>query len=568
MIGFLFIFADSGPDTRYNTGSEICFNYNEDTVTIVDVTNKTKPVQLGRIGYNQSAYTHQGWLTDDARHVIVDDEKDENGTVYTRTHVFNVANLTNPFYVGYHSGTTFAKDHNLYIKGNLVFEANYQAGLQVLRIDNIETASMTQVAYFDIYPASNTQNYNGAWSNYPYFSSGSVIVSGIEQGLFVLQSPNNFGAGTVRTRMLTNNVQEESTADEIRRSLQAQACTAVEDFELASAGETGGWTVSGSCTAGSFVVGTPSLMITNCLQTQPGGDHTTGSGKALYSAPNTGVDTNDIDGGECVATSPVYSTVEESNLSAWCVISIVFPGSSEPQFEPFANKRALFSSTFLWNRYFHGQRDTGDDAYGDYFHLEVAISGGAWTPVVSICDVANRAAWTEARYPAIPAGSTVQLRIRASDGIVSGDAAGDLIEAGIDDIKICPLSVVFPPLSPTPTGPINTCATLNPTSQPTTGKPTSQPPTASPTCIAAGVPCTSAASCCSNLCPTSGSGAVKNKCAAPASASPTRKPTVSGATGSPTKACVANGVECTFGASSCCSGICPSNGPNRNKCTA
>jgi hypothetical protein len=253
----------------------------------------------------------------------VDDELDETGTVYTRTHVFNVESLTNPFYVGYHSGTTFAKDHNLYIKGNLIFEANYQAGLQVLRIDNIGAASMTQVAHFDIYPTANTHNYNGAWSSYPYFSSGNIIVSGIEQGLFVLQSPNNFGAGTVRKRTLMNNVEKEPTADEIRRSLQA--CTTVEDFELASPRGTGGWTVSGSCTAGNFVVGTPSLMITNCLQTQPGGDHTTGSGKALYSAPNTGVDKNDIDGGECVATSPVYSTMEESNLSAWCVISIVFP---------------------------------------------------------------------------------------------------------------------------------------------------------------------------------------------------------------------------------------------------
>jgi hypothetical protein len=318
-------FADSGPDTLY-TGNEICFNYNEDTLTIVDVTNKGAPVQLGRIGYQGAAYTHQGWLTDDGRHVIVDDEKDETGTVYTKTHVFNVVSLTNSFYVGFHSGTTFAKDHNLYIKGNLVFEANYRAGLQVLQIDNIDTASMTQVAHFDIYPLSDSNSYNGAWSSYPYLPSGNIIVNGIEQGLFVLQSPNNFGAGGgVRKRTLMNNVQDEPTADEIRRSLQAASCTTVEDFELSSPGGTGDWTISGSCTTGSFVVGTPSLMITNCLQTQPGGDHTTGSGKALYSAPNTGVDTNDIDGGECVATSPVYSAVEESNLSAWYVISICTP---------------------------------------------------------------------------------------------------------------------------------------------------------------------------------------------------------------------------------------------------
>ena len=45
-------------------------------------------------------------------------------------------------------------------------------------------------------PASSTSTrrttqpeFNGTWSNYPYFDSGTVIASGIEQGLFVLR-PN------------------------------------------------------------------------------------------------------------------------------------------------------------------------------------------------------------------------------------------------------------------------------------------------------------------------------------------------------------------------------------------
>jgi len=98
-----------------------------------------------------------------------------------------VMNLSNPVLAGQHVGTTNAIDHNLYIKGDLVFEANYRAGLQVLRMNDISTADMTQVAMFDIYPNSNSANFNGAWSNYPFLPSGNVIVSGIEQGLFVLK---------------------------------------------------------------------------------------------------------------------------------------------------------------------------------------------------------------------------------------------------------------------------------------------------------------------------------------------------------------------------------------------
>merc|ERR1712157_344243 len=40
---------------------------------------------------------------------------------------------------------------------------------------------------FDVYPNSDSANFNGAWSNYPYFPSGTVVVSGIEQGLFILE---------------------------------------------------------------------------------------------------------------------------------------------------------------------------------------------------------------------------------------------------------------------------------------------------------------------------------------------------------------------------------------------
>ena len=52
----------SGPDADY-VGHEICFSSNIDTLTIVDVTDKSAPVQISRTGYEGSGYTHQGWLT-------------------------------------------------------------------------------------------------------------------------------------------------------------------------------------------------------------------------------------------------------------------------------------------------------------------------------------------------------------------------------------------------------------------------------------------------------------------------------------------------------------------------
>ena len=176
-----------GPDTDHQ-GAEICVNANEDTVTIVDVTDKNNPVQLSRTGYQGAEYTHQGWLSEDHSYYLLDDELDEwyNGH-NTRTRVWDVSDLDSPLLVGYHDGRTASIDHNLYTYNGYVYEANYRSGLSILEMGDLSTAELSEVGYFDIYPANDSPNFNGAWSVYPYFDSGIVIVSGIEQGLFILR---------------------------------------------------------------------------------------------------------------------------------------------------------------------------------------------------------------------------------------------------------------------------------------------------------------------------------------------------------------------------------------------
>ena len=47
-----------GPDTAYY-GRELCFCYNEDDLTILDVDDKANMMIISRTGYNGSMYTHQ-----------------------------------------------------------------------------------------------------------------------------------------------------------------------------------------------------------------------------------------------------------------------------------------------------------------------------------------------------------------------------------------------------------------------------------------------------------------------------------------------------------------------------
>jgi hypothetical protein len=147
-------------------------------------------VQISRTGYPGAGYTHQGWLAEDHRYFLVDDETDElNYGHRTRTYVWDLADLESPVLRGHFTSSRPAIDHNLYIKGNHAYESNYRAGLRILRFDDLANVELTEIGYFDIYPADDEPAFNGTWNNYPFYASGTVVVSGIEQGLYVLR-PN------------------------------------------------------------------------------------------------------------------------------------------------------------------------------------------------------------------------------------------------------------------------------------------------------------------------------------------------------------------------------------------
>jgi choice-of-anchor B domain-containing protein len=181
----------SGPDASYQ-GREICFCYNEDTLTIVDVTVKDQINMLSRIGYAHSAYTHQGWLLSDSSHLLLNDELDElEGTeTHTRTMLWDVSSLKAPVLKSSFYSEQDSIDHNLYVVGDKAYLTNYCDGLRVLDVSqaNGSEGLLTQSAFFDVAPECNNQlEFFGSWSNYPFFSTGTIVVSSIERGLFVLR---------------------------------------------------------------------------------------------------------------------------------------------------------------------------------------------------------------------------------------------------------------------------------------------------------------------------------------------------------------------------------------------
>lgn len=174
-------------------GKEIAFLYAaESGIAIVDVTNKATPITLAHFQYPSTRYAHQGWLSDDRKYLYLDDELDApspgsgwfTGEVpHNLTRVFDVSNLSAPRMVATFTNGIDTIDHNQYARGRYLYQSNYTQGMRVY--DLSDPLRPVEVAWIDTHPANDGQSFNGNWGNYPYFASGTIVISDMENGLIL-----------------------------------------------------------------------------------------------------------------------------------------------------------------------------------------------------------------------------------------------------------------------------------------------------------------------------------------------------------------------------------------------
>ena len=189
-----FVWNYDGPDVAHQ-GRQIVFACNGSKLAVVDCTDKTDCESLGSYTYPDLGYVHQGWVTKDKKHFVLNDELDEinfannQNPIGTRTHLFNIEDLDNLVYMGFVETENSAIDHNMYIIDQLIYESNYRSGVRIVDAVRVADGDLNEVAYFDLYPQNDAPVFSGTWSNYAFLPSGVNIATSMYEGFFILK-PN------------------------------------------------------------------------------------------------------------------------------------------------------------------------------------------------------------------------------------------------------------------------------------------------------------------------------------------------------------------------------------------
>jgi choice-of-anchor B domain-containing protein len=145
----------------------------------IDVSNKSNPIVL-ETHNTPTNFTHNTWKSDDNQYLFTTDEN--SNSFLTCYDVHDLQNIKEMDRVQITPGSGSIV-HNTYIKNDYAFTSWYTDGVVITDVSRPK--NMINVGHYDTSPFSG-DGFHGAWGVYAYLPSGNILVSDIEQGMFVL----------------------------------------------------------------------------------------------------------------------------------------------------------------------------------------------------------------------------------------------------------------------------------------------------------------------------------------------------------------------------------------------
>ncbi len=165
------------------------------TFSVVDVSQPDTALVLADQS-TPTGLTHATWLSDDGATLIAVEE-----TGAGKVSAYNVTDLSdiNLESIYRSNWVDSVIPHNSFYRGDWVVNSVYYDGVTI--IDAARPSNLVETGRYDTSPLPPASGFGGCWGVYPYFSSGLIAATDIEEGLFILEPEYHRAAyleGTVR----------------------------------------------------------------------------------------------------------------------------------------------------------------------------------------------------------------------------------------------------------------------------------------------------------------------------------------------------------------------------------
>lgn len=195
-------------------------NCGYDGFAIVDFSDPTDPKTIATLApgeYPQSGYNHSGWRSNDGHYYYMADEN--HGAALKVVDLTVYATISADVTFNAESSDSNSIAHNPLVACDYLYVAYYYDGLRIFDISDPAAPVLTH-----FYPTSNISNdrrYKGAWGVYPFLPSGNILVSDMQEGLFVIESIDDCDEGD-GGKVLTKITQQYSQLDILKQTVVTQ----------------------------------------------------------------------------------------------------------------------------------------------------------------------------------------------------------------------------------------------------------------------------------------------------------------------------------------------------------
>jgi choice-of-anchor B domain-containing protein len=171
----------------YARNDTVFMNAGRQGLVIANFEDTESPELLGVLSnYPDAGYNHSGWWNERGDTYYMADE-----THGKDIKIVDVSNIESPVVtrlIEAESDPEGSIPHNLIVKDDMLFVSYYFDGLQIFDVTSEENACWAysyRTSQIDPVPGG----FAGAWGVYPFLPSGRILVSDMQNGLFVVELP-------------------------------------------------------------------------------------------------------------------------------------------------------------------------------------------------------------------------------------------------------------------------------------------------------------------------------------------------------------------------------------------